>query len=169
MDRAPTLRSHISEDALFRGTTFRRAVPAHAGRGTRPRHSCEEDYVTQHCHQALRCGTNSAMREDPRETMRRLPEVLQLPLTLLTGKPYQGQRSPAFSPTLHVASSFLSLAGGCIVGAVGMACGGAVWLLLPVGWAVTLHGMRNLRMMIFHQAAHGNLYRRPRVDRFVAE
>ena len=39
--------------------------------------------------------------------------------------------------------------------------------MLVVGWAITLHGMRNLRMLIFHQAAHRNMWAKPRADRLV--
>ena len=36
-----------------------------------------------------------------------------------------------------------------------------------MGWAITLHGMRNLRMLIFHQAAHRNMWGKQRADRLV--
>ncbi len=102
---------------------------------------------------------------DVRESMRRLPSMLQLPLTYLTGKPHTGQRGPKLTPTFHLATALGSLA-------IGLGCTAAAWtganpLLLVLGWAVTLHGMRNLRMLIFHQAAHRNMWAKPRADRFL--
>ena len=87
---------------------------------------------------------------------------MQLPLTLLTGKAYSGQRPVKFTPTFHLVAAFVDMALG--VAATGWALSsGGWWLLgLPAGWALTLHGMRNLRMMIYHQCAHRNMYRRNR-------
>lgn len=102
---------------------------------------------------------------DPRETMRALPRFIQYPLTLFTGKPLAGQKSLSWwTPGFHLATAALSMAVG-----VGISCTalilGAYWLLLLLpGWAVTLHGMRNLRMMIYHQCSHRNMYRNRRLD-----
>lgn len=46
----------------------------------------------------------------------------------------------------------------------GCALGGWGLLLLLAGWAITLHGMRNLRMMVFHQCAHRNMWAKNRLD-----
>jgi fatty acid desaturase len=106
----------------------------------------------------------SAGPVEPRESMRVLPRWSQLPLTALTGRPYQGQRPVRLSPTFHLAGAFASMTVGAMISAVSLVVGG-VWLLaLPVGWAVTLHGMRNLRMMVYHQCAHRNMYGRRRLD-----
>jgi len=102
---------------------------------------------------------------DVRESMRRLPSVLQLPLTYLTGKAHIGQHGPKLTPTFHLTTALGSLSLGLIVSAA--AWSGVNWLLLVLGWAITLHGMRNLRMMIFHQAAHRNMWGSPRADRLV--
>lgn len=101
---------------------------------------------------------------DPRETMRVLPRPLQLPLTALTGKPYRGQRPVTVSATFHLACAFVSMVCGTALSAVLLAVGGAWLLALPIGWGVTLHGMRNLRMMIYHQCAHRNMYGRRGLD-----
>lgn len=97
--------------------------------------------------------------DDPRETMRVLPTWTQLPLTLLTGKPYAGQRSRVRpTSTFHLVAAFASMISGTLVTSLLLTMGGW-WLIgLPVGWSITLHGMRNLRMMIFHQCAHRNMY-----------
>ncbi|WNI15009.1 fatty acid desaturase [Actinacidiphila sp. ITFR-21] len=102
---------------------------------------------------------------NPRETMRALPRFTQYPLTFLTGKPLAGQSPlPWWTPTFHLVSALVSMAVGVTVSSVGLALGGALALLLLPGWAVTLHGMRNLRMMVFHQCSHRNMYRRRRLD-----
>lgn len=106
---------------------------------------------------------------DPRETMRALPEFLQRPLTWLTGKPYRGQQRRPLSPADHVVSSFGSLAAGVALGAAGWAAGGPARLLVLPGWALTLHGMRNLRMLVFHQCAHRNLFGRRGLDRPIGQ
>lgn len=106
--------------------------------------------------------TRPVAEPDPRQTMRRLPQPLQLPLTMLTGKPYAGQRPLTFTPTFHLVAAFADMALGVAITGT-LLSRGAWWLLaLPIGWALTLHGMRNLRMMIYHQCAHRNMYRRNR-------
>lgn len=96
--------------------------------------------------------------------MRRLPAFLQFPLTVLTGRPYAGQRPPRWSPTFHLAAAAAAMAAGALLGTFGLAAGGGWPLLVLPGWAVTLHGMRNLRMMVYHQCSHRNMYRRRRLD-----
>ncbi|MER5481197.1 stearoyl-CoA 9-desaturase [Streptomyces sp. NPDC002734] len=108
---------------------------------------------------------DTAEHADPRETMSALPGFVQLPLTLFTGKALPGQQAPSWwTPGFHLYSAVLGMFLGVAAGCTGLALGG-LWLsLVPVGWAVTLHGMRNLRMMIYHQCSHRNMYRRSRLD-----
>ncbi|MFE3492201.1 fatty acid desaturase [Streptomyces sp. NPDC059175] len=106
-----------------------------------------------------------ATSSDPRETMRRLPRLLQLPATLFTGKALPEQRSPGWTTGFHLVTATVSLVLGTLVSVLAYTLGHG--LLLPVGWAVTLHGMRNLRMMVYHQCSHRNMYRRRRVDRAI--
>lgn len=101
---------------------------------------------------------------DPRETMRALPAFLQLPLTLLTGKPLVGQRPLRLSPTHHLLASTISLGAGVALGLAGLHAGGLWLLLLVPSWAMTLHAMRNVRMMLFHQCSHRNMYTHPLWD-----
>jgi len=102
---------------------------------------------------------------EPRESMRSLPGWLQYPLTVFTGKPLAGQRPLVrWSPTFHLLTAVSSMAAGAGISALGWWLGSAWALLLLPGWAVTLHGMRNLRMMIYHQCSHRNLYRRRSLD-----
>jgi 3-carboxy-cis,cis-muconate cycloisomerase len=102
--------------------------------------------------------------DDPRESMRVLPRFLQYPLTLLTGKPLAGQKPiPWWTPTFHLVAAFTNLLVGIGLGVTGWAASGGWLMLLLPAWAVILHAMRNLRMMIFHQCSHRNMYRR-RID-----
>ncbi|MGW4809283.1 fatty acid desaturase [Kitasatospora sp. NPDC004272] len=96
--------------------------------------------------------------------MRRLPRPVQLPLTFLTGRPLAGQRPVSLSPGFHLATAVLSVLAGVVLSGAAFALGGPFLLLLVPGWAVTLHGQRNLRMMIYHQCSHRNMYGRRRLD-----
>ncbi|MFI1799986.1 stearoyl-CoA 9-desaturase [Streptomyces sp. NPDC020379] len=109
-------------------------------------------------------GPAAAAVPDPRETMRGLPGLLQPPLTVLTGKPLAGQTPFGWSPTFHLAAAVAAMAVGAAVGATGWTLGSWYLLLLLPGWAVTLHGMRNLRMMVYHQCSHKNMYRKRELD-----
>jgi fatty acid desaturase len=93
-----------------------------------------------------------------RTSMTRLPRMFQLPLTMLTGKPYKGQRRVVFTPTAHLLTAATSMVLGMVVSGVALGIDGWGLLLLVPGWAMTLHGMRNLRMMVFHQCAHRNMW-----------
>lgn len=100
------------------------------------------------------------------------PRALALPLTMLTGKPRTGQRPIRFTPTAHLVNALLSTGSGLVTGWFALRWSGWALLLLVPGWAMTLHGIRNLRMMVFHQCAHRNMWGRRRADaalgRFVA-
>jgi fatty acid desaturase len=106
----------------------------------------------------------------PRESMARLPGPMQHMLTSFTGRALSGQTAPRWwSPTYHLVSGATVLLLGVAVSALGW-WGKGLWLLLLLpGWAATLHGLRNLRMMIFHQCAHKNMYRRSALDNVVGE
>jgi fatty acid desaturase len=106
-------------------------------------------------------------RVDPRESMRALPAALQLPLTLLTGKPHAGQRPLRLSATYHLTAALVNMMAGTAATVLLLAVGGWWTLALPAGWAITLHGMRNLRMMIYHQCAHRNMYAHRGLDRTI--
>lgn len=114
-------------------------------------------------------GIDDCMAVDPRESMRVLPGFLQYPLTMFTGKPLEGQRALPFTPTYHLVSAISATVAGVLVSVVGWIHGGGWIVLLVPGWSITLHGMRNLRMMIYHQCSHRNMYRRPRLDRAIGQ
>lgn len=102
---------------------------------------------------------------DPRETMRALPRFLQYPLTIFTGKPIAGQGPLSWwTPGFHLTTAGLSMLLGLAISCTGMSLAGPWLLLVLPGWAITLHGMRNLRMMIYHQCSHRNMYRKRRLD-----
>ncbi|MDQ1744974.1 MAG: hypothetical protein QOE23_3313 [Pseudonocardiales bacterium] len=114
--------------------------------------------------------TAGTVTAGPRESMQRLPGWLQQPLTVFTGRALSGQRPlPWWTPTYHFVIGALSLLGGVAISSLGWRLGGAGLLLLLIGWPVTVHGMRNLRMMIFHQCSHRNMYRRPLLDTVIGE
>lgn len=106
-------------------------------------------------------------RDPVRESMTALPGWLQLPLTMLTGKPHAHQRGPALSPGFHLAAACASMCSGLAVSGTALRWGGWWSLLLAVGWAMTLHGMRNLRMMIFHQSSHRNMFGQRSLDKAI--
>jgi fatty acid desaturase len=104
---------------------------------------------------------NLVLVDDVRDMM---PRRFALPLTLLTGKPCHHHRPIRFTSTRHLANAVVSLAADVAVSLAALRWGGWTLALLVIGWAMTLHGMRNLRMLIFHQCAHRNMWRRPRLD-----
>lgn len=107
---------------------------------------------------------STVAHDDVRASMSRLPRPLQLPLTMLTGKPAAGQPRLPLTPTAHFSAAVASTLAGLLVSGYALAHGGWALLLLLAGWAITLHGMRNLRMMVFHQCAHRNMWARSRLD-----
>ncbi|WP_224058360.1 fatty acid desaturase [Streptomyces kanamyceticus] len=112
-------------------------------------------------------GSVPAIDSGVRDSMRVRPAFLALPLTLLTGKPHTGQRPLRIPPTVHLVNALCSMVCGLALSGTALALGGGALALLLPGWAMTLHGMRNLRMMIFHQCAHRNMWARRRPDRAV--
>ncbi len=104
---------------------------------------------------------------DPRESMAFLPKPLQYPLTLFTGKALPGQAALSWTPTLHLTTALSSMVAGVLVSTLGYILGGGFLLLLIPGWAITLHGMRNMRMMVYHQCSHRNMYRQRKLDRII--
>jgi fatty acid desaturase len=96
-----------------------------------------------------------------------MPTSLALPLTMLTGKPHTGQRAIRLGPTTHVTGAAASLAVGLVGSWFALDAGGWWSLFLIPTCAMTLHGMRNARMMIYHQSAHRNLWGRLRPDRIL--
>lgn len=102
-----------------------------------------------------------------RDSMSAVPRIFAMPLTFLTGKPATGQRPLRLTPGIHLAAATVSVLIGLSLSWVAMAGGGWWLLLLIVGWAMTLHGARNARMMVYHQAAHRNMWARPRRDQVV--
>lgn len=102
------------------------------------------------------------------EMRHRLPACFQLALTFLTGKAYPGQRRLRLTPTFHLLAATTSTALGVFVGVLAMNALGWWLFALPIGWAMTLHGIRNLRMLIYHQCAHRNMWRHRHLDRALA-
>jgi len=94
---------------------------------------------------------------------------VQKALTLLTGAPLSVEDCPRETALRQTVTASLSLVVGVLLSIVAcLAGGGWLLLLLPI-WVITLHGMRKLRAVIMHQAAHRNLFRRPKLDHAVGE
>ncbi len=135
----------------------------------RTSNSTAQDPGTPACAPDTATGSSTAVPSatgpDPiRESMRALPGATQVALTFLTGRPLQGQRPVSLSPGFHLTAAWLSMLAGLVVSCTGFSLGGPCLLLLLPGWAMTLHGQRNLRMMIYHQCSHRNMYGRRRLD-----
>lgn len=111
--------------------------------------------------------TSVVVPADPRESMTAFPKALQYPLTIFTGKALPGQKSLGWTPTFHLVTATASVVTGVLVSTLAYLLGGGFLLLFIPGWAVTLHGLRNLRMMIYHQCSHRNMYRRRKPDRLI--
>lgn len=101
---------------------------------------------------------------NPRESMRVLPAVFQGALTRLTGQPLIGQTPWPATPMRHLVRSLISLVSGIALSVLAVHYGDGWLLMLLPGWMVTLHAMRNIRMMLFHQSAHSNLFRKKKID-----
>lgn len=115
----------------------------------------------------VRFDLNAVSRLDVRESMVSLPAVFQLPLTFLTGKPCAGQRPVHLLPTHHLLAALISLAAGLMISLLSWSRGWMWAPLLLAGWAMTLHAIRNLRMLVFHQCAHRNFYGHSRADQLI--
>lgn len=102
---------------------------------------------------------DSAGRPNIRDSMLGLPGFTQLPLTFLTGKPFSGQKRLRIAPTAHLAAGVFSMAAGIMVGVIALRVPGWTLLWLLPSWALTLHALRNLRMVVYHQCAHRNMWR----------
>lgn len=91
----------------------------------------------------------------PRQTMLVLPNATQPFWSWLTAKPLSSQLETrkALSPKFHVLMSFGLLAAGvglCLVGYTF-----AIWIAYGVGFILATSGVKQLQVMICHQAAHG--------------
>lgn len=104
---------------------------------------------------------------DPRLTMARLPEFLQVPLTLAVGKPLPGQRLPAVTPLQLLALYAAVHLTGLLSGAFFASMGGW-WLILMVpSWYLTVVGARHLQVGAVHHMAHTNFLRKENQDNFL--
>ena len=106
------------------------------------------------------CHLNEQLLEDDvRESMRRdLPNWLQPLLTNLTAKPYQGEKSYQQTALSNVWSTFFALILGICVSDLSVNQSGFYLLLLPLGWCLTIHGLRKLRLTIVHACSHYSIF-----------
>lgn len=106
---------------------------------------------------------------DIRESMRRdLPEWMQLLLTLVTAKPYKGQKPFQRTPLNHLMTALLACVLGAVFAAWIIAQGSGFLILLPLGWCLILHGLRKLRLTLEHACSHSMVFGAP-CDRWLGE
>lgn len=101
-------------------------------------------------------------REALYQTILPTSKTIQYLLSLITGKPHQGQVLPKRSPWDHLLLSSVALSSGILLGIQAVNAG--VWLLLPLSWLLTLHGARFWQLVIVHHCAHQNFIRHPKLD-----
>lgn len=91
-----------------------------------------------------------------RETMNRLPGLLQPVLTELTGKAGIHEK-PLFrwSAGGRLAQSLGILTAGISASLAALSVGGVALVLLPIGWVLTVSALRAFQTSFVHHAAHG--------------
>jgi fatty acid desaturase len=89
-----------------------------------------------------------------------LPEWLQLALTYVTGKPYQGQKPGDRSAISHILGALMTLAVGIGLSMVGLHLQSGALPLVPLGWLLTTNGARKLRLTIMHFCSHNAVFSR---------
>ncbi|MFM6254680.1 MAG: hypothetical protein ACKPEQ_37020, partial [Dolichospermum sp.] len=88
-----------------------------------------------------------------------MPNWLQPLLTNLTAKPYQGEKSYQQTALSNVWSTFFALILGICVSDLSVNQSGFYLLLLPLGWCLTIHGLRKLRLTIVHACSHYSIFK----------
>ncbi|WP_147446532.1 hypothetical protein [Corallococcus sp. CA047B] len=91
-----------------------------------------------------------------------LPGFIQPVITLISGKPYQGERPRKWTAGGHVLQAWLLLLTGIFLSAVSLRAG-AYWAI-PIGWAMTLSCVRKLQVVIMHHCSHRNVFKDGRWD-----
>jgi len=84
------------------------------------------------------------------------PRFMQSFLSRLTGKALPGQEMAVRSGVTLLIQAAIWLVSGA-VGASWVVAADQCWFLLPVFWAMSVHGSRTLQVQMIHQAAHGTL------------
>lgn len=84
--------------------------------------------------------------------------LIQIVLTLLSGVPKTDQKAWGTSSITVLAFCVGALFLGGSLSWLAVAEGGAWWLALVPGWVLTVYGLRNLALSIFHEAAHGTVF-----------
>jgi hypothetical protein len=75
--------------------------------------------------------------------------------TVLSGAPHTGQKPWGTSPWTILGFSLAGLLGGVSLSLLAASAQGILWLLLVPAWVLTLYGLRNMALSVFHEAAHG--------------
>jgi hypothetical protein len=101
---------------------------------------------------------------DPRLSMARLPQCLQMPITFAIGKSLPGQFLPAISPGRHLIGFTILHLLGLLLSAVAVYYGGIDLLLVPYGLYFTVVGARHLQVGGVHHMVHGCVAEQAPVD-----
>jgi hypothetical protein len=93
-----------------------------------------------------------------RESWRTLPQFVQPFLDGLSGKPLGGRPQYEASALRLLAEASVAALLGTALAVWGASAGGLAWLVVPLGWIATVHGLRKNDLNAFHEAAHGVLF-----------
>lgn len=108
---------------------------------------------------------------DPRESMRRLPRLVQPFLTWMTGVPLRGTGPRVrWNPALALVAGVVQTGAAVALGAVGLAQ--AWYVAIPVvvlSWPLTAGGLRRLDVVVVHQTLHKMFTQASAGNRIVSE
>jgi len=115
------------------------------------------------------CELDSLLLEnDVRESMKRdLSDWLQPFLTHLTAKPYQGEKPRQRTALNHVYTAFLALFMGVSITSFAVFQSSFYPLLIPLGWSLTINGLRKLRLTIMHYSSHYAIFKNRRLNDYL--
>lgn len=92
---------------------------------------------------------------DPRETMKMdLPNCIQPWVTCVVGTPSIGEKPSHRTRIEDVAITFIVLSVGVVTSVFAITQSGLCLAFLPLGWLLTVHGSRKLRLTIMHACSH---------------
>jgi hypothetical protein len=106
---------------------------------------------------------------NPRESMRSLPASMQRVLTIFSGKAFEGQTPWFVTPLYLLLHAAFSTIIGVVCSTIAITASHFWLLLLLPGWMLTLHGLRDLRIRMFHQCSHDNLFGHKSLDTWIGE
>jgi fatty acid desaturase len=107
---------------------------------------------------------------DPRELMKQnLPDWLQPFLTQLTAKPFIGEQPHEKSKLGDVIKTFAVLGIGVTTSILAISQPDSLLGLIPIGWILTIHGSRKLRLTIVHACSHHGVFTNRKINQWLGE